>query len=163
MNEHLDDLHPLEPGEHAAQLEAVLERSRAVTRVVDLGAGIGRVSIPLSLRTECSVLAVDNDPSVFAHQAWGEADEVDRLEEDLLAADANWHRRGPFDLALCLGNTVSLFLEHQQLETLLGRLAEALAPGGRFLMDDFADPEGRSLYNLHASCVWDVTFKQCIR
>ena len=137
MNEPFDDLNPLEPAEHAAQLAAVLERSVGVSSAVDLGTGNGRVAIPLSLHTGSSVLAVDRDPSVFAHAGWVEAAAVEHLEEDFLGTDSNWYRRGPFELALCLGNTLSLLLEHQQLDMLFGRLDEALLPGGSFLVDDF--------------------------
>lgn len=137
MNELLDDLHPLDPNEHEQQLAGVLEGLSSTSQVVDLGAGIGRLACPLTVRSGCRLLAVDDDPTVLARPEWKQAGRVEFLEEDLLHPEANWHRRGPFDLALCLGNTLALFHDHQQISILFGRLASSLAPGGRFLIDDF--------------------------
>lgn len=137
MSDFLDDLHPLDPDEHEQQLEGVLEHVSSTSRVVDLGAGIGRLACPLTVRSGCQLLAVDEDPSVLARTEWKEAGSVEFLVEDLLGPGATWHRRGPFDLALCLGNTLALFNDHQLVSTLFERLATALSPGGRFLIDDF--------------------------
>lgn len=137
MNDPLDDLHPLDPEEHEQQLVGVLEGLSDGSRVVDLGAGIGRLACPLTARTGCRLLAVDDDPAVLARPEWDQAGRVEFLVEDLLDPEADWYRRGPFDLALCLGNTLALFHDHQQVSTLFARLAESLVPGGRFLIDDF--------------------------
>lgn len=137
MSGDLDDLHPLEPEEHRSQLAAVLEHAADHDRAVDLGTGLGRIARPLAANGACSVLAVDLDPRVLADPVWADAHGVERLEEDFLAEDATWHRRGPFGIASCLGNTLALLTGHDQLARLFDRAAEALRPGGRLLVDDF--------------------------
>ncbi|MDG2031376.1 MAG: class I SAM-dependent methyltransferase [Phycisphaerales bacterium] len=137
MSDPLDDLHPLDPEDHEQQLEGVLELVASTSRVVDLGAGIGRVARPLAARSGCRLLAVDEDSEVLGRPEWKDAAGVELLVEDLLDQEATWHHRGPFELALCLGNTLALFNHHQLISDLFERLATALSPGGRFLIDDF--------------------------
>ena len=126
----------LDPEDHARQLEGVLELATVPSRIVDLGAGFGRVAVPLA-KAGASVLAVDLDPVVFESGDWSREEGVTTLVEDMLARDATWHQQGLFQAGLCLGNTLALFTRHQELERLFRRIAASLQPGGCFLVDDF--------------------------
>lgn len=131
-----DDLQPLDPREGTAQLAQVRALVAPSARVVDLGAGSGRIARPLA-QAGCEVLAVESDPSALANGAWTRERGIEPLEEDALQTGATWFTRGPFDAALCLGNTLSLFLRNEQLELLFARIASALRSGGLLLIDDF--------------------------
>jgi SAM-dependent methyltransferase len=113
-------------------------------RVLDLGEGDGRfVSAFLSANPDAAVDVVDASPAMVAlarHRVAG-----------LPGADrVNWHvadaRRvellaGAYDLIV-----TNFFLDcfpASELEPLVARLAHSLAPGGRWLVGDFALPESR--------------------
>ena len=136
MTELHDDLHPLDPSEHAAQLAGVLALMPDDARVVDLGSGVGRIAGPLA-GSGREVLAVDSDPTALRHERWSEQPGIEPLEEDFLSPDATWQQRGPFDSAVCLGNTLSLILGHEDLACLFERVATSLDAGGSLLVDDF--------------------------
>lgn len=136
MNDELSDLNPLDPEEHARQLAGVLELATVPSRIVDLGAGSGRMAVPLA-NAGASVLAVDLDPAVFESDDWSLGEGVTPLVEDILASEATWHQQGLFQTALCVGNTLALFTRHQELALLFRRITASLEPGGCFLVDDF--------------------------
>ena len=136
MSEVHDDQHPLDPTDHVAQLEGVLQRVSTSDRVVDLGAGLGRIGRPLA-ECGCEVVAVDHDPGVLAAGGWVDHPSVRPIVEDMLAPEATWHREGPYDVALCLGNTLALLLAHHDLDRLFERIASCLTDSGVLLVDDF--------------------------
>ena len=99
MNDELSDLNPLDPEEHARQLAGVLELATVPSRIVDLGAGSGRMAVPLA-NAGASVLAVDLDPVVFESDDWSRGEGVTPLVEDILAPEGTWHQQGFFQAAL---------------------------------------------------------------
>ncbi len=136
MSELQNDQHPLDPTDHVAQLEGVLQNVSATDRVVDLGAGLGRIALPLA-EAGCEVVAVDDDPTVLAPDGWVGHPSITPLVEDMLGPDATWHQEGRYDVALCLGNTLALLLAHHDLDLLFERVASCLTDEGFLLVDDF--------------------------
>ena len=112
MSERLDDLDPLDPEDHARQLEAVLElagtNGRSSTSAQDRGVLLhpqGRGRGP----------AVDLDPEVLRSGDWSKPSGVSTLVEDFLDDRASWPARGPFQTALP-GNTLALLTKHREVE-----------------------------------------------
>lgn len=136
MSSRQEDYAPYEPEDAKAQLEAVSRLLERGSRVVDLGAGNGRVALPLAAGGR-SVLAVDNDPDALGNKEWEEGHRLEILEEDFLGDSASWMSHAPFDGGLCLGNTLALFLEPRPVALLFERVAGVLEQGGLFLVDDF--------------------------
>ncbi len=104
-------------------------------RVLDAGAGMGRVGAALAARGH-TVLAVEPDPTLAA-QARRTYPDLDVLETDVLGLDAALlaSRGSPsaFDLVVAVGN-VMIFLAPQTEVAVLARLGSLLAPGGRMLV-----------------------------
>ena len=120
----------------AAQISAVLNTFEPSQRVIDLGAGRGRIALPLA-RHGVEVLAVDQDVQALAHSAWTEHERVECLHEDFLSPHASWFDQGPFDGVLCLGNTLNLVNDADHALEVFQRAFRALSSGGSFLIDDF--------------------------
>ncbi len=108
---------------------------RAAARVLDAGAGMGRVGAALAERGH-RVLAIEPDPSL-ADQARRTYPDLRLLELDVLALDAEALRAHDapqaFDLVVAVGN-VMIFLAEDTEVAVLGRFASLLAPGGRALV-----------------------------
>ena len=96
-------------------------------RILDAGAGMGRVAAALAARGH-HVVAVEQDAALVA-QARRTYPGLEVVESDLLAYTSDQ----PFDLVVCVGN-VMVYLaedtERQALEVMRG----LLAPGGRVLV-----------------------------
>ena len=121
----------------SAQRAGVLALLPPGATVADLGAGHGRIAIPLA-RRGASVFAVDRSREALEFEEWTSRQPgITILHEDFLAAEPAWAGQGPLDLVCCLGNTLSLLLEEAQLNHLFALAFRALAPGGRLLFDDF--------------------------
>lgn len=125
---------PLDAEDHAAQLAAVFLLARGARRVADVGAGAGRVAIPLAARG-VEVVAIDRDEAAAARLA---APGVRPVRADVLEDGFNFAPLGPFDGALCLGHTFMLFHEPARALGLMRRLRAAMAAGGWFAIDHFA-------------------------
>ena len=98
---------------------------------VDLGAGFGMHTIPLA-RSGHRVLAIDTCGElldVLRRQCVGAP--VEAIEADL--RDFAQHLSGNADLILCMGDTLTHLDSTTQVERLLGNVAGALRPGGRFV------------------------------
>jgi SAM-dependent methyltransferase len=113
----------------------------ANVRVLDVGAGPGRNSLPLA-RGGHSVDAIEPSPE-FAHLLEDSA-RREQLPVQVVIADVlDPHAHVPsarYQLAI-LCEVVSHFREPHNLRTLLERMAQALAPGGQLLFNVFlADP-----------------------
>ena len=80
MSEVHDDQHPLDPTDHVAQLEGVLQRVSTSDRVVDLGAGLGRIGRPLA-ECGCEVVAVAPAEPPGAAMRNGRRAEVNRGDD----------------------------------------------------------------------------------
>ncbi len=138
-----DDWLPLDAAEDAAQRAWLVERVRASARsgspprVLDLGAGDGRLAVPLA-DAGAIVVAVDRDPDARAalaargHPNLRVEDADVAAEPETLAALLGSER---VDLALCLGNTLLLFDVVETL-ALLVAVRPLLRPGGRLAIDD---------------------------
>lgn len=129
---------PLEPGEHEAQCAALLALlGDKPKRVVDIGAGGGRVAAPL-LDAGHAVLAVDADTRAIERCA--------ALGAETVAADALDPATrfvpgaGPADAAVCLGHTFLLFHNPEPAAAMLARLREDLSPGAWLALDNFCEP-----------------------
>lgn len=136
MNDAINDFRVFDPVDAAAQLASVTRLMPGGARVVDLGAGGGRLALPLAAGGR-SVLAVDRDEGALGHNGWSDGPRIEPLVEDFLAPGATWASQGPFEGALCLGNTAALILEHESMRVLFERVGRALAADGVFLIDDF--------------------------
>lgn len=136
----LDDWFPLEPEAHARQLESLLQRlGPAPRRVLDLGAGDGRLAVPLA-RAGHSVVAVDADAGALDRCMSKGAPPLVAHRADF--TDAGFAPTGgPFDAVLCLGNTMMLVADVAKAETTARNARRLLGPGGFFALDDLCtDP-----------------------
>lgn len=133
-NVHIDWF-PLDPDEHDAQLAALRRRLEpAPKRILDIGAGDGRLARPLA-EDGHHVVAIDRDPQAVAicTDAGIDARLADALDPGALESI-----EPPFDAALCLGNTLLEFADPDAAIALLQGLERLLAPGGFLAIDAFA-------------------------
>lgn len=104
-------------------------------RVLDVGAGMGRVAAALRARGH-RVVAVEPDPALVA-QSRRTYPGLDVVEADVLALtpDLLAGHGGPteFDLVVLVGN-VMVFLAEDTERDVLRQVARLLAPGGRALL-----------------------------
>ncbi len=119
-----------------AQLSGVLGMFESGHRVVDLGAGRGRIALPLA-EHGVEVLAVDQDESALMHRKWSEHANLRIAHEDFLASSASWMETESMDGVICLGNTLNLISDPLLMRNLFHRAAGTLSIGGSFLIDDF--------------------------
>ena len=130
--------HPLlTPERTAAEVDFVVDKLSLSPgmRVLDVGCGFGRHSLELA-RRGYKVLGIDPAPAMIsaASQHAGDLFSNDRLSfrcekgEDFMA-DL------PFDAAIALFTTLGQISEAGDNEGLIGRVYEALVPGGRFLVE----------------------------
>ncbi|MAJ47970.1 MAG: hypothetical protein CBC35_12005 [Planctomycetes bacterium TMED75] len=121
----------------AAQLAGLLELLPDRAQVADLGAGRGRVSIPLADHG-ASVLAIDHSRAALDFNQWTKRTGVRGIHEDFLGEDPEWVRSGTLDLVCCLGNTLALIHEDSRLSHLFALADQATGPRGRLVFDDLA-------------------------
>ena len=104
-------------------------------RVLDAGAGMGRVGAALQRRGH-RVVAAEPDPALVA-QARRTFPDLDVVEADILGLSpallTGRDLPGEFDLIVCVGN-VMIFLAEGTERAVLARLRDLLAPGGRVLV-----------------------------
>ncbi len=129
---------PLDPEEHAQQIAGLSRRTGAGTRVVDLGAGLGRVAIPLA-EAGADVLALDVDEDLLDAVAQATADTAlpvrTRVGDMCDAGVALDHPAGPTQLALILGNTLALVHDVLLAVRLFERVRATLAADGALVID----------------------------
>lgn len=142
----LSEDEPLEPEEHAAQLDALFrllglsrradgERGPTPPRVLELGCGTGRIARPLA-DEGCDVTGIDRRADALAACAKRREGRPDRLHLHAGEFLGGPWPEGPFDAVLCLGNTLMEVVEMESARRLFKRVAEALRPGGAFIIDD---------------------------
>src|SRR5215208_931494 len=120
-------------GEEVATRSAALLRLERGARVLDLGCGPGRVSVPLA-RHSFRVTGVDLQEGLLGRARALAAREGVALDQ----------RRGdfgeltfeePFDAVICVFNSFGYFADPARDEGVLRRAAGALRRGGRFLLE----------------------------
>lgn len=105
--------------------DALLPRG---ARVLDAGAGMGRVGAALAARGH-DVLAIEPDATLAA-QARAAYPDLRVEERDILQLDP---AEGPFDLVVCVGN-VMVFLAEGTERRALAAMGSVLAEGGRMMV-----------------------------
>lgn len=127
--------------------ERVPSRGSSSRRVLDLGCGNGRMSVPLALAGH-RVLAIDSDAAALDALGVRAAEAglpLDAPRLRVLRADfadaALWRHPEPlgdepFDAALCLGHTFAEVHDVDAAADLLTRLEPRLAPHGALVIDD---------------------------
>ncbi|MBI5648029.1 MAG: class I SAM-dependent methyltransferase [Ignavibacteriae bacterium] len=119
-------------------MQTIAEWLQPPARIVDFGAGAGRMALPLA---QCgySVTAVDSCQEM-----------LDALKQQRRGANPrcvvstirDFTTSRPFDMALCLFTVLVYILEDEDLDASMQAMARALAPGG-FL---FIDVPGEQLF-----------------
>lgn len=114
-------------------VESVCKIQPPPARIVDFGAGTGRLALPLA-RRGYSVVAVDPCAEMLeVLRAKAEKENVTieavccRMQDEFAAA--------PFDMALCVFTVLLYLLDATALNASLQRTAAALCPGGHLLLD----------------------------
>jgi SAM-dependent methyltransferase len=130
-----------------SDVEATVGRVAALAgpggRVVELGAGSGRLAVPLAARG-LDVWAVDASPAMLerlrARPGGGAvhpiADDMAELADPALGAAA------PFAVALCAFNTLFNLTDTDAQRRCLGRVRALLAPQGLLVVEAFVPPPG---------------------
>lgn len=144
----LHDWCPLDPAEHALQLEALemacdrLDRPRGP--FLDIGCGSGRVAIPIA-RSGRSVVGVDSDVEALHLCAQGgvETRLGNVLSDDSILAGPEGVES--FAAAWCLGHTFLLFTDFDVALDLLGRVRRVVGKGGWLALDGFCEPLWREV------------------
>ena len=131
-----DDFEVYDTEDSAAQIAGVLNIFKPSQRVIDLGAGRGRIALPLAGHG-VEVLAVDRDVQALDHSGWTDHERLERLHEDFLSPHATWFDQGLFDGVVCLGNTLNLVNDADHALEVFQRAFRTLSVGGSFLIDDF--------------------------
>jgi len=99
---------------------------------VDLGAGFGMHTIPLA-RAGARVMAIDSSAQLLGElQRLAANLPVTVVQDDLLSFRS--HLKEKAAAILCMGDTLTHLPEHTNVDFLVQEVAEALAPGGRFVL-----------------------------
>lgn len=136
------DWFPVDRREHAAQVAALLGLTAIGDRVVDLGAGDGRIARALH-EAGREVLAIDNDPrAVEACAAAG----LDARLADFLDESA-WDEIARFKPAgiCCLGNTFMVVADPDAAAELMRRALRGVRPGGFLAIDALCEAPWRDV------------------
>ncbi len=138
------DWFPLDDAQHQAQVAGLTQLLQAGP-ILDLGCGDGRTLVPLA-RAGLEVVGVDHDDFALAmcRQGLGEQ-QATLIEADLLADDWPAQVGGPFQAAVCLGNTFMLIHDVAAAVRLLKQVRGVLVPGGALYLDHFCDEMWREV------------------
>lgn len=118
-------------GQGGAELSGLGVSQSHAAQAVDLGAGFGMHAIPLA-HLGYAVTAIDSSAVLLAQlRQLGEGLDIRTVESDML--DFAAHLSAPPALVLCMGDTLTHLSSTGDVEVLCGRVADSLAPGGRFL------------------------------
>jgi len=111
-------------------LEKFAEWIPTGARVLDIGAGQGRNTLPLA-RQGCRVTALD--PSAVATETIRKAAAQEKLTIELVQRDfLDYEPIGAFDVILCFG--LIQILRYQECASLVTRLHQWLKPGGTLFL-----------------------------
>ncbi|MFH0940070.1 MAG: class I SAM-dependent methyltransferase [Planctomycetota bacterium] len=122
-------------------IAALLPMPSSTWRVLDLGCGPGRWTLPFA-QTCGEVVAIDFSAVMLAHaqkrcEAAGVAQKVKFRQQRLEELDAT-ALGGAFDLILAMG--VLQFVPSESLEPVVGRIAACIGKGGRLLHRETRSP-----------------------
>ncbi len=123
-----------------AEIDALNLALPAGAMVVDLGAGFGMHGIPMA-RAGARVIAVDTSAQLLAELKRLAGDlPITTVQDDLLSFRAHLTEKAA--AVLCMGDTLTHLPEHTNVDFLVQEVAEALAPGGHFLLSfrDYSEP-----------------------
>ncbi len=116
--------------EPSALLATYAEWIPADARVLDIGAGQGRNTLPLA-RQGCQVTALD--PSEVALETIGKQAAKEDLSVEIVAQNfMDYEPPGVFDVVLCFG--LMQILRYQECASLVTRLHQWLKPGGTLFL-----------------------------
>ena len=119
-----------DPGKRVEREGAFLRTLAAPgTRVLDLACGTG-VHAQFLAAHGAEVMACDLSPGMIAQAAHSRPHPRVRYE----VRDMRTPPPGPFDLALCLGNSINLLPDAAAVQAMLQAVKAVLAPGGRLLL-----------------------------
>jgi SAM-dependent methyltransferase len=114
-----------------AELSALRIPIAKHSKAVDLGAGFGMHAIPLA-RLGYDVTAIDSSSVLLAQlQQLSEGLDIRTIQSDLL--DFPRHLDAAQELILCMTDTLTHLPSMRDVEHLCSKVAECLAPGGRFV------------------------------
>lgn len=113
-----------------AQLGVEVPAPAGRARALDLGAGPGVHAVPLA-ELGYAVTAIDSSSELLGELKQARSD-VTTLVGDLTSAPAL--ARGPFDVILCLGDTLCHLASRAAVQAALRGARELLAPGGLLLL-----------------------------
>ncbi len=117
----------------ARTLDLVRRYAGRGARILDLGAGTGRLAVPLA-RDGFAVTAVEPCPGMLG--VLERKAERDGLQIELANVPmADFRGDGRFDVALCVFTVVSYILDEESLERSFRAVRQSLRTGGRFLLD----------------------------
>jgi len=115
-----------------AEIEALQLGLPAGAVAVDLGAGFGMHAIPLA-RAGVRVIAVDSSSQLLGELGRLAGDlPIEVVHDDLLSFRA--HLKEKVAAIFCMGDTLTHLPEHTNVDFLVQEAAEALAPGGCFVL-----------------------------
>jgi SAM-dependent methyltransferase len=123
-----------------AEIEALGLELLAGELAVDLGAGFGMHSIPLA-RGGARVIAVDSSAHLLGELTRLAAGlPVTVVQDDLLSFRPHLGERAA--AIFCMGDTLTHLPEHTNVDFLVQEVAEALRPGGHFVLSfrDYSEP-----------------------
>ena len=118
-----------------ATLNTVLTKAPAGARIVDFGAGTGRLAIPLA-RLGFRIHAVEPSGPMLSQLVAKSAREADPIAITTEQLDIqSFTGRGEFDVALCVFTVLIYVTTVPELRAALKAMSDALRPGGLLLID----------------------------
>lgn len=112
-------------------VNAIQELSSSTSRVVDFGAGTGRIALPLA-RTGRHLTAVEPCAEMLKVLRSKQGDTV---LEVVNCTMADFKSNLPYDFGTCVFTVLLYLLDEVELEASLKAAAQALKPGAKFMID----------------------------
>jgi len=111
-----------------ATVSQVEKRFPPPARIVDFGAGTGRIALPLAYKGY-QVAAVD-----ACHEMLDEIPENRNIEK-VASRMQDFHTEDPLDMAICVYTVISYVLDKESIQKSFDAVGDALKVGGLFLLD----------------------------